>query len=462
LTVLGAAWAFASNASAHDPPHGKALLWASAAAEAAPALIVANRGLVFADTMAGEATFSLRCYEAYGGGISEQPGVFYSAQGSLTIGVFNGVKATSDRACSLQPSSGLPADVESLGVVVQDAAAPNRLFVTSRTFDDAALFVSEDFGRSWSKRFENRADDYFHALLPVPADPLRLYAAGRRADRVNQKLVYFVAVSEDAGLSWQDHVLSAEILPFAVHPRDPDVVFAHQPTNVLKTQFRLLRSDDRGATFQTVMEGLPMPTSLAAGGEPSTLWLGVGGDGGLYRSDDGGRHFEAVLVDSVQSVTCLVYREARLWMCANFAPNTDGVWVSDDQGSSFQPWMVFADVSRPVTCAQPDAQAVCDSAWHDFDVELHPRSGDAGVESAPDAALAGEAGAPGEGEDSSAPRGADDASAGDAGAGEAPAVRKRSTGCHAARGRPVGAASPAWLALVLAALARARARARAA
>jgi hypothetical protein len=456
---LAAAWAIASSASAHDPPHGRGLLWTSAAPAAQPALIVANRGLVFADAPAGGATFSLRCYDAYGGGISEPPGVFFGAQNSLTIGVFNGVKATSDRACSLEPSSGLPADVESLGVVVQDAAVASRLFVTSRTFDNAALFVSEDFGHSWSKRFENRTDDYFHALLPAPADPLRLYAAGRRADRTNQKLVYFVAVSLDAGLSWQDHVLSAEILPFAVHPRDPDVLFAYQPTNVLKTEFRVLRSDDRGATFQTVIEGLPLPTSLADSGDASTLWLGVGGDGGLYRSNDDGRHFERVLADSVQSVTCLLYRHERLWMCANLAPNTDGVWVSDDQGSSFEKWMVFADVTQPVTCAQQDAQAVCDAAWRDFDLELHPRA-PAGLDAGPglvDASTTIEAGTGG-GDAAVAPSEDDAALAGDAGAGNEPGARKRSAGCRAAPEGRAGIASYVCLGLVLAAIKRASTR----
>lgn len=460
--MLGAAWAFASNASAHDPPHGKTLLWASADAEATPAIIVANRGLVFADTAAsGATTFSLRCYEAYGGGLSEPPGVFRDTQGSLTIGVFNAVQATSDRACSMQPSSGLPASVESLGVVVQDPATANRLFVASRTFDRAALYVSEDHGQSWSEHFQNRMDDYFHALIPAPSDASRLYAAGRRADRVNQKLIYFSAVSLDGGENWQEHVLPAEIIPFAVHPSDPDVLFAYEPTNVLETEFRVLRSTDRGAMFTPVLEQVALPTALAAGHDAATLWLGIGADGGLYRSGDGGQHFERVHADSLQSVTCLARREDRLWLCANMAPNTDGIWFSDDQGTTFEKWMEFADVTHPVMCAQPAAQSVCDLAWQDFDRELHPRLPDAGVD----------AGAPpnqqdaGSEEDATAPSAAGDASGAmpspiDAAppADAPPTSRKRSTGCHAAPGRPVGVASAAWLALVLAALRRARAR----
>jgi hypothetical protein len=457
LAVLSATWALASNASAHAPPHGRALLWASDAPEATPAIIATNRGLVFADAAGGATKFSLRCYEAYGGGISEPPGVFLTdAPGSLTIGVFDAVKATSDRACSFEPSAGLPAGVESLSVVVQDPSAPRRVFVTSRTFNrGAALYASEDYGRSWSARFENRTDDYFHALLTAPSDAQRLYAAGRRADRVNQKLVYFAAVSLDRGASWQDHVLPAEIIPFAVHPREPDVVFAYEPTNTLETEFRVLRSGDRAAQFQPVIEKLAQPTSLAAAG--ATLWLGIGGNGGLYRSSDDGQHFERVLADSVQAVTCLAQREGRLWMCANMAPNTDGVWFSDDQGGSFQKWMEFADVTEPSRCEQAEAQAVCDTAWHDFDVELHPRPADPGVDAV-------DAGTDGGGAfDDAATRPVDDAGAPsaqtDAAGSDAalPIARKRDSGCQSvAAGRP-GALAGACL-LALAALAARRRR----
>jgi hypothetical protein len=398
---------------------------------------------VFADAAGGATTFSLRCYEAYNGAISEPPGVFQDTQGALTIGVFNAIKATNDRACSMQPSSGLPADVESLGVVVQDTATPNRLFVSSRTFATrAALYVSEDYGSTWSERFQNAVDDYFHALIPAPSDASRLYAAGRRADRAAQKLTYFSAVSVDGGENWQDHPLPAEILPFAVHPSNPDVVFAYEPTNVLETEFRVLRSTDRGAQFQPVLEGVPMPTSLAAGSEPSTLWLGIGGEGGLYRSSDDGQHFEPVLADSVQSVTCLAYRQGRLWLCANLAPNTDGIWFSDDGGSTLEKWMEFADVTQPVMCEQADAQAVCDLAWHDFDIELHPRLPDAGV--AADTGVENvDASAGSEADAAIAPTTAVDAALPNPDAATAPHVaRKRDTGCQALAVPPAGA--PLW------------------
>jgi MYXO-CTERM domain-containing protein len=434
LAAFLAAWALTGSASAHDPPHGRALLWESAEADALPTMIVANRGIVFADAVeGGQVTYSLRCYQAYGGGITEPPGVFASEPGSLTIGVFSAVSATSDRACSFQPSSGLPADVESLSVAVQDVEAPNRLFVASRTFSTrAALFVSEDYGQTWSERFENPVDDYFHALFPTPADPQRLYAAGRRVDRTNQKLIFFSSVSLDAGLTWQDHALATKIIPFAVHPHDADVLFAYEPLDVKETVYRVLRSGDRGATFEPVIEGLPLPTSVAAD-DASSVWLGIGGEGGLYRSTDGGRSFEPVLEDSVQSVSCLVSRQSRLWMCANMAPNTDGIWFSDDQGATFEKWMVFADVTQPVMCTDDAAQAVCASSWYDFDTDLHPTPRDAGIEAGVDT----DADAPDgdvEPEDAGVP---DDGQAADA---MVPSRSKKpSSGCQAA---PAGAAAP--------------------
>jgi hypothetical protein len=111
----------------------------------------------------------------------------------------------------------------------------------------------------------------------------------------------------------------------------------------------------------------------------ASLWLGLGDAGGLYRSSDAGRHFERVLSEEVYSVSCLVRRQDRLWMCANVTPNVDGVWFSDDDGASFHKWMVFQEVTQPVTCDAAEATAVCAQPWLDYDRELRPAGSDAGV-----------------------------------------------------------------------------------
>ena len=107
LAAFALTSALAAGASAHEPPKGIDLQWSGDAPDELP-VIVTNRGLVFADAMGGTTRFSLRCAEAYGANTSDHPGVSVGADGQITIGIYNGVSATSDRACSLHPSAGLP------------------------------------------------------------------------------------------------------------------------------------------------------------------------------------------------------------------------------------------------------------------------------------------------------------------------------------------------------------------
>jgi hypothetical protein len=369
----------AAGASAHDPPKGIGLLWANDAASA-PAVIVANRGLVFVEETDMGLRFSLRCVEAYGANIGDRPGVFLAPGNAVVVGVYNGVFTSSDRGCSFSAGSGLPTDTgETLGNLAGALDMPGRMFVSTRTFSGyAAVFQSEDYGRTWTERFKNPADHQFDVLLTTPAAPQRLYAAGRWRDLAAQKLTFVTASSPDLGASWQELEAPLKSVAFAVHPGNADVVFAYQPTDTLETQFRLLRSADRGANFVTILEGIPKPTVIAPGADSASLWLGVDGKGGLYRSSDAGMHFEKVFAGDVQSVSCLVRRQGRLWMCGNLAPNTNGVWFSDDDGFSFERWMIFEDVRQQVACSGEEANIACARAWYDYDIEVHPPGLDAG------------------------------------------------------------------------------------
>jgi hypothetical protein len=374
LLVFGAA-----PARAHEPPRGIGLLWASDAASS-PSVIVANRGLVFAEETGAGPRFSLRCCEAYGANIGDRPAVFMAPAGALTVGVYNGVLSTGDRGCTFASSTGLPTSGETFGNLAGALGMPNRLFVSTRTFSGyAALFQSEDYGHTWTERFKNPTDHQFDVLLVAPSAPERLYAAGRWRDLPNQKLNFVTALSQNLGANWQEQEGPLKAAAFAVHPGNADVVFAYQPIDTLETQFRLLRSADRGATFVTALEGIPKPTVIAAAAQPDSLWLGVDGKGGLFHSSDAGQHFENVFVGEVQAVSCLVRRQGRLWMCANLAPNTNGVWFSDDDGFSFRRWMIFEDVRQQVACSGEEANAACARAWYDYDIELHPAGVDAGV-----------------------------------------------------------------------------------
>jgi hypothetical protein len=239
------------------------------------------------------------------------------------------------------------------------------------------IYASEDSGRTFEKRFGNKVDQYYETVVVAPSDALRLYALGLDFDRANLKVIFYSSVSLDGGKSWENTVTDAKITPLAVHPTKPDVVFAYRATDKSETTFDLLRSEDRGKNYKVVLANTYQPTGFAAHGEK--LYVGASLHDEFYQSRDDGLSFTRILAGQVQRITCLAEHAGKLWMCANIAPNLDGIWTLKDDESGVDKVMSFDAITAPVPCADAAAREHCETPWHDFDLELHPPGSDAGV-----------------------------------------------------------------------------------
>lgn len=371
---------------AHDPPEGLSLVWPDEGTDAPP-LIVTNRGLVFGDPAPAmqDTRYTLRCNESYMAASTDRPAVFVGAAGALVIGVPYQVLTTSDRACEVSMGTGFGTDPTT--TVVRHPSAPQRLFMATRTYKTpSTLFVSEDYGRTFTKHYETELGTFFDGLLVAPSDAQRMYAPAVSFDTVKLLVNNFCARSDDGGKSWLFSPLPGKIIPFAVHPKLADVVFAYEPMDKLETTYRVLRSADGGAHFSSVLENVIKPSAIAASARYT--FLGIGGNGGLYRSSDDGQHFEQIQRGMVQTVTCALERKGRLWLCLNMAPNENGIWYTDDEAETFHKLMSFEQVVQPVVCESN--QAICAGPWYDFDRELRPPDLDAGG-ATPDAGPVAEA-----------------------------------------------------------------------
>jgi hypothetical protein len=230
-----------------------------------------------------------------------------------------------------------------------------------------------------------------------------------KIDLEQVQVLWLWAVSSDGGRSFEDATVAHERKPLAVHPSDPDVVFAYELSDPLADLYRVLRSEDAGKTFEEVLEVSDI-TSFAAAPDGSELWLGSGRNGGLYRSRDQGKSFVRVY-EQIQEVQCLQQRAGKLWVCANMLPNVDGVWTTEDGGETFDEVFTFDEVTEPVRCDAPAAAQVCDAPWLDWERELltfaaqdagTPDAGSAQA-SASDGGVTRDGGAPPATEDASAP-----------------------------------------------------------
>jgi photosystem II stability/assembly factor-like uncharacterized protein len=423
------------SARAHESPHGIQLTWPTEEA-GAPPFVLTNRGLIVPN-LGGQdgagSAYSLRCNEAYGVNTSAVPILLHDASGALVMATTEGVSLSADRGCKWQPGSGLP-DI-SLGGFFQDQSAPSKLLVTTQVYEQPSqLFTSSDYGKSWTVLGTNNPYSVYRQLL-ASHDGQRVLAAGNRYDLASKKLLSLWSTSSDGGKTWQDEDLAAPRYPLGFHPSDPNVVFAREPNPMatIDPHDALLRSDDGGRTYTSLGE-LPPTNSFTATPDGSVIWVGT--TGGLYRSTDQGKTFARQDEDEITAITCLAYRKDTLWVCANFAPNTNGVWTSTDQGASFVPHLLFNDVTTEVRC-QGDIEMRCVQPWRDWQYELDNGFGtDAGVlpEPAPDADAG--AGVPLDG-------------------GEAPA-EKKSDGCGTLPGSRSSSHLPAWLLAGLALITRRR------
>ncbi|MCP1673620.1 photosystem II stability/assembly factor-like uncharacterized protein [Natronocella acetinitrilica] len=242
-------------------------------------------------------------------------------------------------------------------------SAPGTLYAG---IDPAGLFVSNDAGESWSSmdglNLHPTRDTWepakggfsLHSIHQCPTVPERLYAA------ISAGGVYR---SDDGGEQWYpiNRDVRAENLPqryaesghnvhrLVVHPRDPDRLYRQCYNGVY-------RSDDGGLHWQEISAGLPSDFGYALATEednPDSVWvvpiasnhLRTTPDGRLrvYRSRNGGNDWTA-LTDGLPQhhayVTVLrenLALDSRSPMSGAYLGTSSGhVFASRDGGDSWQ------------------------------------------------------------------------------------------------------------------------------
>ena len=230
--------------------------------------------------------------------------------------------------------------------------------------EDAALFRSEDGGRSWHELSGLRQHPSgaqwqpgaggmgLHTILLDPNDPGRIFIAISAAG---------VFRTDDAGATWRpvNRGLKSEFIPdpdaevghcvhrIAMHPSRPDVLF-------MQKHWDVMRSDDAGESWYEVSGNLPsdfgFPIDVHAH-EPDTVYVvpiksdtehfPPEGKLRVYRSRTGGHEWEALTKGLPQSDCYVnVLRDAMavdaLDACGIYFGTTGGqVYASADAGDTW-------------------------------------------------------------------------------------------------------------------------------
>ena len=202
----------------------------------------------------------------------------------------------------------------------------------------AGVWYSPDSGERWKR---SRINLPFHAqpgeiqiraLAISPHNPHHIFAGSEVG----------LYRSEDKGANWElleSPLDGLQIWSVAVHPTDPDIIFAGtKPPGVF-------RSQDGGKRWERVsidiaeqcLAGAPKVTNIVFDPrDPRTVWVGVEIDG-VFRSRDGGdtwTHLPALGSDpinqDIHGVAISLSQPTKI-----LATTPDGIWTSMDEGESW-------------------------------------------------------------------------------------------------------------------------------
>ena len=202
----------------------------------------------------------------------------------------------------------------------------------------AGVWYSPDSGERWKR---SRINLPFHAqpgeiqiraLAISPHNPHHIFAGSEVG----------LYRSEDKGANWElleSPLDGLQIWSVAVHPTDPDIIFAGtKPPGVF-------RSQDGGKRWERVsidiagqcLAGAPKVTNIVFDPrDPRTVWVGVEIDG-VFRSRDGGdtwTHLPALGSDpinqDIHGVAISLGQPTKI-----LATTPDGIWTSMDEGESW-------------------------------------------------------------------------------------------------------------------------------
>ncbi|TMA57265.1 MAG: hypothetical protein E6J80_06640 [Deltaproteobacteria bacterium] len=202
----------------------------------------------------------------------------------------------------------------------------------------AGVWYSPDSGERWKR---SRINLPFHAqpgeiqiraLAVSPHNPHHIFAGSEVG----------LYRSEDKGANWElleSPMDGLQIWSVAVHPTDPDIIFAGtKPPGVF-------RSQDGGKRWERVsidiaeqcLAGAPKVTNIVFDPrDPRTVWVGVEIDG-VFRSRDGGdtwTHLPALGSDPInQDIHGVAISLSQPTKILATTPN--GIWTSMDEGESW-------------------------------------------------------------------------------------------------------------------------------
>jgi photosystem II stability/assembly factor-like uncharacterized protein len=228
-----------------------------------------------------------------------------------------GVRKLADERKWTYPVPSIQPHLRSIAV---DPKNSNKLCLAGQV---GGVLLSDDGGESW-RDVRYPIDMDVHSVTFDPSDPKVIYAATGGGENFPDptpppkgRPLYR---SPDGGNSWEsitDSLKRTYSVPVRVHPKDSKTLYigvAEEPPPVwlkrpTKANGALMRSTNRGASWEQLERGLPSPFESMveciefAPEEPDHVFIGTGGEGArfikleegeIFHSSDRGDHWEKI------------------------------------------------------------------------------------------------------------------------------------------------------------------------
>lgn len=212
--------------------------------------------------------------------------------------------------------------------IVEDLAVDP---VTSAVYagTDSGFWRSTDRGATWTR--SGLGGVSVSVIAQAPGAPAVLYAGGRGG----------LFRSTDRGAHWRSIRRglpgSATIADIAVHPANPSFLYVALPEESALQKGGVFRSTDGGAHWEGLRQGLPASGALAVALDPAAparVWAGLQADG-VFRSADAGRSFHesngGLRALEVRRIALDPARPAIVWA----GPTARGLFKSTDAGRTW-------------------------------------------------------------------------------------------------------------------------------
>ncbi|HMJ15520.1 MAG TPA: hypothetical protein VK524_29090 [Polyangiaceae bacterium] len=285
-----------------------------------------------------------------------------------------GALVSRDQGCSWPSAPGPLEGKRTIDLTLDPSNPAGVLVITSTVAEiddqgvptyDNTLVETRDNAGSWAEMSSLPGDFRAETLEIAPSDSQRIYVSGTANDNPLQGVLLR---SEDRGKTWNRHLLalpdsSGSLYISAIHPTDADRVWLRVPA--LNDYFglypaSLVMTRNKGQSFEVLATTQRAMFGFALSPDGSELAYGGPTDGLYVGASDGSSAFAKV---STTAVRCLKWNMQGLYACGTEPGDPFSIGRSRDRGASFDPMYRIAQTC-PHECGEAsEFSRACRGPW---------------------------------------------------------------------------------------------------